>query len=674
MLCVWGNDFDVAKGGLDKRLDKSRDLRVLTLSTLIYLTKSILQCCGYKKIFQNPELSVENVEAKLLQAEDALKISEKSHQHKTTENEDSSDDSNDESDDQFDGAEVEDFEELLADIKTYTRGLLDLTPSFESPAEDSSLRDSKTSTNPMNPNAMDAGQPSTTASLQPCSISPPEPCELVESKGKDVRRPSISSINEFPDDYPPPETTSASSPIFLPTVSPSLLVGQAIPDEREIESVEVSFNKKEAHTHRCQSCNQTRSLQWFWSSHSTEKLCIFCGMHIAKLRRAERLLSLKKASSSGQDKHQDHQELSISVGGHDTGTSFFFNYSKPKTGIEWEYGPPRVENGVGLDIFDDISAVMDFSSMSYMFAPKFENFKAQIMELNPQLEPALIDRFANAQADRYKNLVKLRQQHTIAMVDRTCKAGKHCFALGGSATLWQSRNADSEIEQTKLRIPDSSKGLDQPDDIVSVAQFPPGVPMPPVRHLPAKFECPICFEVKKIEKPSDWSKHVHKDLQAFICSFPECADTKCFKREADWALHENERHRQLEWWTCSFANCDLIGLPFSSRAIFVQHLVRAHKMPRPEINKTEGCSSDGMHERELDPLEKMVDDCHHETEHAVSQEPCRFCGSVFSSWEELKTHLAEHMGHTAGLVLDLVRQRFDPPSHFNPDPTPGDCT
>lgn len=44
LLCLWGNDLDVDKGGLDRRLEKSRDLRVLTFSTLISLVKSILRC------------------------------------------------------------------------------------------------------------------------------------------------------------------------------------------------------------------------------------------------------------------------------------------------------------------------------------------------------------------------------------------------------------------------------------------------------------------------------------------------------------------------------------------------------------------------------------------------------------------------------------------------------
>jgi hypothetical protein len=113
---------------------------------------------------------------------------------------------------------------------------------------------------------------------------------------------------------------------------------------------------------------------------------------------------------------------------------------------------------------------------------------------------------------------------------------------------------------------------------VAPAAFPSGVPLPPVKRLPAEFECPLCFKVKKFYKPSDWTKHVHEDVQPFTCTFPNCGEPKSFKRKADWVRHENERHRQLENWTCQIADCNHTCYRKDN---FVQHLVREHKIAEP---------------------------------------------------------------------------------------------
>ncbi|KAJ5166633.1 uncharacterized protein N7482_005414 [Penicillium canariense] len=159
LLCLWGNDFDVERGGLDTRLERSGNLKFLTLSTLVSLAKSIFRCRRHKKIFKNPELSVKSVIVKLTQAEDALKASKLVHCHSTANNDKDNDERDDESDDEsdderdderderdetdegLDEGRVEDFDDVLEDIKTYTRGLLDLTPSIESPAKDPPRRD-----------------------------------------------------------------------------------------------------------------------------------------------------------------------------------------------------------------------------------------------------------------------------------------------------------------------------------------------------------------------------------------------------------------------------------------------------------------------------------------------------------------------------------------------------
>src|SRR5690606_37638720 len=113
--------------------------------------------------------------------------------------------------------------------------------------------------------------------------------------------------------------------------------------------------------------------------------------------------------------------------------------------------------------------------------------------------------------------------------------------------------------ESGAQAPRSSQ-QDDDDDDNGVFSLPAGIPVPPVSSFtnPVTFECPICFKLKKFAKPSDWSKHVHEDLQPFTCTYKACtnpradakAEPKSFKRKADWVRHENEKHRKLEWWTC----------------------------------------------------------------------------------------------------------------------------
>lgn len=85
---------------------------------------------------------------------------------------------------------------------------------------------------------------------------------------------------------------------------------------------------------------------------------------------------------------------------------------------------------------------------------------------------------------------------------------------------------------------------------------------------------------------------------------------------------------------------------------FLQHLVREHKLPEPRqkpeaaIEKT----------RLTEPAWIMLEKCHHETTNHPQNEPCKFCGETFSSWEKLTSHLAKHMENIASPVLRLVAE------------------
>ncbi|KAL2824517.1 hypothetical protein BDW59DRAFT_85681 [Aspergillus cavernicola] len=325
---------------------------------------------------------------------------------------------------------------------------------------------------------------------------------------------------------------------------------------------------------------------------------------------------------------------------------------------------------------DEKGLVMEFPIPPNLPVPTLEGFQTQILQLNPRLAPALVERFAHEQVRRYRRLIDIKQTHGRDVSQRKCKAGKFCFALDGQARLLPPRaSAQDGDTHTQFQIPGRGETEESPEALgentIATAQFPPGVPYPPsqVKILPAEFECTVCFHVKKFQKPSDWTKHIYEDVQPFTCTFPDCTDPKSFKRKADWVRHESERHRQLEWWECSFADC---RHKCYRKDNFVQHLVREHKLPEPKIKKSKKRGSAGRgqnepitpemqqeinREQEVNRLWELVDSCRYDTTKSPREEPCRFCGNVCTNWKKLTVHLAKHMEQMAIPILGLVEER-----------------
>ncbi|KAJ5092190.1 Zinc finger C2H2 [Penicillium alfredii] len=181
-----------------------------------------------------------------------------------------------------------------------------------------------------------------------------------------------------------------------------------------------------------------------------------------------------------------------------------------------------------------------------------------------------------------------------------------------------------EAGQTQFRVADFHQSRDQPygsvEGAVVTTQLPPGVPLPPVQHLPAELECPIRFEVKKLHKPSDWTKQL-------------CAN-----------------------------------------------LVREHKLsePKVKVKKTKpSATSEGpsgsQDEQDYLQLWRMIDTCRLETEQTPRREPCRFYGQVCGSWKKLTVHFGKNMEQLALPVLELAKQSVASSGmHVNPvDPASG---
>jgi hypothetical protein len=288
-------------------------------------------------------------------------------------------------------------------------------------------------------------------------------------------------------------------------------------------------------------------------------------------------------------------------------------------------------------------------------APNYEGFKAHVLRLNPEMGPKnkwLVSRIANQQEIRYKNLLDLRVKHSQAILSRSCSTGLLCVTQNGGATSADVK-ARASSDQGPLQLVtdfNSDNDSNPGEGALNDETFPQGVPMPPTRNLPAEFECQLCFKAKKFQKPSDWTKHVHEDVQPFTCTYEKCKEPKSFKRKADWVRHENERHRHLEWWICQYEDC---RHPCYRKDNFLQHLVREHKLPEPK-QKTKAAIKKA---RLTEPAWIMLEQCHHETTSRPQDEPCKFCGKTFPTWKKLTVHLAKHMEHISLPVLRLVEQK-----------------
>ncbi|KAI0125772.1 C2H2 finger domain-containing protein [Xylariales sp. AK1849] len=301
------------------------------------------------------------------------------------------------------------------------------------------------------------------------------------------------------------------------------------------------------------------------------------------------------------------------------------------------------------DGFDDSDMKAESNKLEEII-PNFEGFQQHILRLNPTLATVngyLVDRIAHQMVVRFKTLQNQKIKHLRVAHSGKCMSGALCIEQGGAAVPLDNRGDTRGVDPLSAR-PDSSDGDTTPlEGGINAESFPTGIPIPPTIMLPAEFECQLCFNSRKFVKPSDWTKHVHEDVQPFTCTWDRCRDPKMFKRKADWVRHENEGHRHLEWWTCDVEDCRHTCY---RRDNFLQHLVREHKFVEPKVKTKAAVKKAGG----MDPTWQKVERCHVETPSRPQDEPCKFCGKTFPTWKKLTVHLAKHMENISLPVLRLV--------------------
>ncbi|KAK4193534.1 hypothetical protein QBC35DRAFT_371992 [Podospora australis] len=326
-------------------------------------------------------------------------------------------------------------------------------------------------------------------------------------------------------------------------------------------------------------------------------------------------------------------------------------------------GDPDDDDDDDDDLFEDSEMKEESNKLIDDITPNFAGFQQHVLKLNPQLSTTnnfLVDRIAHQQIVRYKGLLNAKVKHLQATAARNCSCGTMCIALGGSANFLDSKGDLRGADPLSAKFDGSDGDITPLEGAINQESFPQDIPMPPTSTLPAEFECQLCYTAKKFQKPSDWTKHVHEDVQPFTCTWERCRDPKIFKRKADWVRHENEGHRHLEWWTCDVEDCRHICY---RRDNFLQHLVREHKFPEPKVKTKAAIKRAGGN----DPTWQKVEVCHQETRVQPQEEPCRFCGKTFPTWKKLTVHLAKHMEQISLPILKLVaRKELDEDTIISP--------
>ncbi|KAM0343856.1 hypothetical protein ACHAPU_008125 [Fusarium lateritium] len=367
----------------------------------------------------------------------------------------------------------------------------------------------------------------------------------------------------------------------------------------------------------------------------------FSGLSVKKSLRRPRSKSELPKSTPGVMQSESHPTL-VSMWKRETG-------GPPVAALAKTKHADLEEDEDDDDDFSDEADMRTNPNVIDNITPNLEGFQQHIIDLNPNLVTTnnfLVDRIAYHQVQRYKYLLKNKVTHIG--LGAACSSGIMCAARGGSAILLDQNKNVRELDP--LQSPNEEDEGSPVEGAINNESFPQDIPMPPTSHLPAEFECQLCFATKKFMKPSDWTKHVHEDVQPFTCTWDKCPGPKMFKRKADWVRHENEGHRHLEWWTCDVEACHHQCF---RRDNFLQHLVREHKYPEPKVKSKTAIKKAGGSE----PTWQKVEQCHHETTKQPHDEPCRFCGKTFPSWKKLTVHLAKHMEQVSLPVLRLVDAR-----------------
>ncbi|KAI2632320.1 hypothetical protein GGR54DRAFT_583057 [Hypoxylon sp. NC1633] len=171
---------------------------------------------------------------------------------------------------------------------------------------------------------------------------------------------------------------------------------------------------------------------------------------------------------------------------------------------------------------------------------------------------------------------------------------------------------------------------------------------PPV---PPTSECPYCgviLEFKGTSKSVMWHDHVIRDLEPFVCIFPQCTDSSqqqagqpTFETSKAWISHMQNAHRYA--WECRAPSHD--PLIFEQETAFQEHSRTEHGVPNAHVGTLSGAARRPIYDKILA--------CPFGDDFDFSAPENAGSNTVFSS-DSLRLHVAAHMKEIALLALQKL--------------------
>jgi uncharacterized Zn-finger protein len=164
----------------------------------------------------------------------------------------------------------------------------------------------------------------------------------------------------------------------------------------------------------------------------------------------------------------------------------------------------------------------------------------------PDAHVAIVDRLGLAITKR-RLLLTYRERHYQKLAHGLDSAIED---HEDDATLAPSQTLATDFQETALGLSDASSVTG-----VSETSYAPSlvgggditVPAPPKESQNGgEFKCPYCFVAITLKKEGDWPRHVFRDLEPYVCIFPNCLKAEeLYDSRREWLAHEKVDHPQL---------------------------------------------------------------------------------------------------------------------------------
>jgi len=172
----------------------------------------------------------------------------------------------------------------------------------------------------------------------------------------------------------------------------------------------------------------------------------------------------------------------------------------------------------------------------------YERYDVEYVEQKfPSAKKYLVERLGKA-ISRRRQYLKYRDMHAAKIAQR----------------LDEEDTATARSETTATVLFDHSGRLEDSMSVASESSYATSVGSVQRARMPSMpkkargglpFECPYCRTIECVKDTHAWMKHVHKDLQPYMCTFENCATpNEMYDGRRQWFNHELQKHRRS--WTC----------------------------------------------------------------------------------------------------------------------------